>query len=87
MLETDGADSSLGPTGLMLGDALTEDTAEAADLYHPRGYRLEKSVKLRPLRKLMVKFEVTGDERLTRTFLQGLTDGEPTESSTSVVCE
>ena len=31
----------------------------------------------------MVKFEVTGDERLTRTFLEGLTDVEPTESSTT----
>ena len=30
-----------------------------------------------------VKFEVTGDERLTRTLLEGLTDVEPTESSTT----
>ena len=34
-------------------------------------------------RKPMVKFEVTGDERLTRTFLEGLTDVVPTESSTT----
>ena len=30
----------------------------------------------------MVKFEVTGDERLTRTFLERLTDVAPPESST-----
>ena len=50
---------------------------------HPRCNGLEKSVKPRPLSKLIVKFEVTGNERLTRAFLEGLTDVDPTESSTA----
>ena len=79
-----------GPTGLTHVDALTKDKAEAADLlkacvraYHPRCNGLEKSMKPSPLRKLMVKFEITADERLTRTLLKGLTDVEATESSTT----
>ena len=85
------------PAGLVLGDALTRDKAEAADqsracearvcfnshMNHPRCNGLEKSVKPRPLRKLIVKFEVTGNERLTRTFLEGLTDLDTAESSTA----
>ena len=39
---------------------------------------LEKSARPGPLQKLMVKFEVTGDEWLTTTFLEGLTEVEPT---------
>ena len=82
----------------MLGDALTKDRAEAADLLracvrarlrtnslisHPRCNGFEKSVKPDPLRKPVAKLEVAGDERLTRTFLEGLTDVVPTESSTT----
>ena len=63
-----------GPTGLMLGDALTIDKAEAADLLRAcvrvSAQQLaddsSTSVRPGPLRKLMLKFEVTGDERLTR---------------------
>ena len=56
-----------------------------SQMSHPRCYGLEKSVTPDLLRKPMVKFEVTGDERLTRTFLEGHTDVEPTESSTTAV--
>ena len=50
---------------------------------HPRCNGLEKEREARSsCESRMVKFEVTGDERLTRTsFLAGLTDVEPTESS------
>ena len=49
----------------------------------PRCKGLEKSVRPGPLRKLVVEFEVTDDERLTRMFLEGRTDVESTESSTT----
>ena len=83
-----------GPTGLALGDALTQDKPEAADLLRARvrasafqltdesstWQRTREEREARSLRKPMVKFEVTGDERRTRTFLEGLADAEPTES-------
>ena len=50
----------------------------------PRCNGLETIARSSPLQKLMVKFEVSGDEWLTRTFLEGLTDVEPTESSTEL---
>ena len=79
-----------GQTGLMLGDALTKDKADASDLLrailrinkqtsHPLCNGLEKSVRRKP----MVKFEVTSDEWLTRTFLGGFVDVLPTEPSTT----
>ena len=77
----------------MLGDPLTKDKADAADLLgacvrasadeSPTLQRTREEREARSLTKPMVKNEVTGDERLRRTFLEGLTDVVPKKSSTT----
>ena len=68
----------------MLRETLTKDKAEAADLLRcvrASAYQLADESSLQRAREerearssqTMVKIEVTGDERLTRTFLEGLT--------------
>ena len=86
----------------MPGDALTKDKADAADLLRACARAsacqlADESSTLQRAREereapifhesQKVKFEVTGDERLTRTFLEGLTDVVPTESSTTAAHE
>ncbi|CAK0862474.1 unnamed protein product [Prorocentrum cordatum] len=69
-----------GPTELMLGDALTKDKAEAADVLRAcmraGAYQLADESAW-----AMVKFEATGSDEQARAFLLGLVDVYPDVSS------
>ena len=85
-----------GPTGSMLGDALTKDKADAADLLRAcvrasPYQRADESSTLQRAREerefdqsgANVKFEVNGEEKLTRTVLEGIADVARAESTTA----